>query len=129
MTDDHRCSCGMPSLPGLKVPYCQRHYNIYQWGKEWAEEVAKKKTVTVRDRQTGGMVTYVGLYEEEAVRNAYLQFEKKDFNTWDYNLHNRKVERSNGRVFCDRIYREATAMRGFKRGAPRFVVEEVTNGV
>lgn len=122
MTDD-RCSCGMPSLPGLVVPYCQKHYNIYQWGKEWAEKVASNKRVTVRDRESGGMATYVGLYEEEAVRNAYLQFERKNYNTWDYDQHNREVERSNDIIFCGRI------ARGARRGDPRFVIEEIDHGV
>lgn len=41
-------------------------------------------TVTVHNLDNQQELIYVGLTHAEAVRNAYAQFERKDFNTLDY---------------------------------------------
>jgi hypothetical protein len=38
------CSCGKPSVPGLKPgqSLCQYHYNVAAFGKDWADRCRKE---------------------------------------------------------------------------------------
>lgn len=40
MSTKKNCYCGRPSIPGLKpgAAVCQYHYNVGQFGKEWADK-------------------------------------------------------------------------------------------
>jgi hypothetical protein len=113
---ENRCHCGLPSITGLvpEVFLCQRHYTEYQWGTEWSKECVKKDAVDVIDQKTGKTITYVGLYPEEAVRNAYAQAQMEDFNTWDYKKYNEKVSRHKG-ILSAGTYRKPRGRKDYTR--------------
>ena len=110
----NRCRCGFPTIPGLYTPLCQRHYNEYQWGAEWASECVRKDAVDVFDNKTGKTLTFVGLYPEEAVRNAYAQEQLGDYNTWDYKKYNELVQRRAG-VISAGTYRKPRGRKDYTR--------------
>lgn len=116
-----RCRCGLPSIGGLATPLCCRHYHERQWGKDWAEKCAASTITTVRDRQTGDIKVYRGLFEDEAVRNAYVQTVLNDYNTWQYRQYNEVVQRSGQQYWADRYQKGPRQCR-------RFVLQKMKRG-
>lgn len=48
------CKCGKRSIPGLVpgVALCQYHYNVYAYGKEWADKCLTWDANRVKRKQS-----------------------------------------------------------------------------
>lgn len=47
-------NCPRPSLPGLSQPVCSYHWNLGNWGKEWADRAEAEKRQTAIPQGTQG---------------------------------------------------------------------------